>query len=213
MRAIMDPIVRRFVAIGTFRVRWPDGKISIYQGDPGPDITLSVRDWATVRRVITNPVMAIGEAYMDGGLQPVGCTIYDVLDLFLSNIASEASSQPIIDLQLWLGRALRPDWAGRDHGGGQAGGVADNARIDPMQLRCARIKASYGPGEKLLANLTFRKGGAREDGSYVVFVDYDLISTVPEIGLFNAATRAGERTPVLAERYIFVRSGGEWILQ
>jgi cyclopropane-fatty-acyl-phospholipid synthase len=121
MRAIMDPIVRRFVAIGTFRVRWPDGKISIYQGDPGPDITVSVRDWATVRRVMLNPIMAVGEAYMDGGLQPVGCTIYEVLDLFLSNIAAEASSQPIIDLQLWLGRMTRrlaqynPAWRARRH--------------------------------------------------------------------------------------------------
>jgi hypothetical protein len=82
-----------------------------------------------------------------------------------------------------------------------------------MAMISSRIKSSYGPGEKLLANLTFRKGAVREDGSYAMFVDYDLVSTVAEVGLFNTATRAGERTPVLAERYIFVRSGGEWVLQ
>ena len=121
MRAIMDPIVRRFMAIGTLSVRWPDGVISVYQGNPGPDVTISVRDWVTVRRVILNPAMAIGEAYMDGGLQPVGCTIYEVLDLFLINIASENSSQPILELQIWLGRMTRrlaqwnPAWKARRH--------------------------------------------------------------------------------------------------
>lgn len=121
MRAIMDPIVRRFLVIGTLRVRWPDGVISTYHGDPGPDVTLRVRDWAVVRRVLLNPAMAMGEAYMDGGLQPVGCTIYDVLDLFLSNIASDASSQPILHFQIWLGRMTRrlaqwnPAWKARRH--------------------------------------------------------------------------------------------------
>lgn len=121
MRAIMDPIVRHFVKIGTFRVRWPDGKISIYQGSPGLDVTLAVRDWNVVRWVLLNPTMAIGECYMDGGLQPVGCTIYEVLDLLMSNVASEESSQPILNAQIWLGRLTRrlaqwnPAWRARQH--------------------------------------------------------------------------------------------------
>jgi cyclopropane-fatty-acyl-phospholipid synthase len=121
MRAILDAIFKRFLVIGTFRLRWPDGTISIYQGEPGLDVTLSARDWATVRRVITNPAMAVGEGYMDGGLQPVGCTIYDVLDLFMTNIASDASSQPILEFQTWLGRVTRrlaqwnPAWKAREH--------------------------------------------------------------------------------------------------
>lgn len=107
MRAIMDAVLKRFVALGTFRVRWPDGRVSVHSGAAGPDVTLAVRDWAVVRRVLVNPAMAIGEAYMDGGLQPVGCDIHDVLDLLLSNIASEHSSQPILALQLWKDRLLR----------------------------------------------------------------------------------------------------------
>jgi hypothetical protein len=86
-------------------------------------------------------------------------------------------------------------------------------QAEALAMISVRIKSNYGPGEKLLANLSFRRGEGRDDGSYAVFVDYDLVSTVAEVGLFNTATRAGERTPVLAERYIFVRSGGEWILQ
>lgn len=121
MRAIMDPIIRRFLTIGTFRVRWPDGIVSVYQGDPGPDVTLAVRDWAVVRKTLLNPTMAIGECYMDGGLEPLGCTIYEVLDLLMSNIASEHSSQPILNAQIWLGRITRrlaqwnPAWRARRH--------------------------------------------------------------------------------------------------
>ncbi len=108
MRAVMDAILKRFVVIGIFRVRWPDGTVSVYQGaQAGPDITLAVRDWGVVWRVITNPALAVGEAYMDGGLQPVGCTIYAVLELLLRNIASKDSSQPILALQLWRDRVLR----------------------------------------------------------------------------------------------------------
>ena len=119
MRTIMDAVLRRFVAIGTFRVRWPDGRLSSYEGGPGPDVTLAVRDWAVVRRVLHNPAMAVGEAYMDGGLQPVGCTIYEVMDLLLSNIASDRSFQPVLALQLWRDRLIRrlsqwnPAWRSR----------------------------------------------------------------------------------------------------
>jgi cyclopropane-fatty-acyl-phospholipid synthase len=107
MRAIMNPIVRRFSTIGTFRVRWPDGAVSVYQGEAGPDVTLVVRNWGVVRRMLLNPAMAIGECYMDGGLEPVGCTIYEVLDLLMRNIAAEGSSQPILTAQIWLGRITR----------------------------------------------------------------------------------------------------------
>ena len=115
----MDVVIRRFVAIGTFRVRWPDGEVSVYVGTPSPDVTLAERDWSVVRKVLLNPPMALPEAYMDGGLDPVCCDIYDVLDLLMSNIASDRSSQPILDLQLWRARVIRrlsqwnPAWRSR----------------------------------------------------------------------------------------------------
>jgi cyclopropane-fatty-acyl-phospholipid synthase len=107
MRAIMDAIIRRFLVIGCLRVRWPDGQTSVYQGAAGPDVTLGVRDWAAVRRILLNPTMAFGECYMDGSIAPTGCTIYDLLDLMLSNIASDQSTQPIIAVQKWFGQMLR----------------------------------------------------------------------------------------------------------
>ena len=86
-------------------------------------------------------------------------------------------------------------------------------RAEALALISDRIRAGFGPGEKMLANLIFRKGDELDDGRYEVFVDYELVSTMAEVGLFNTALRAGERQPVLAERYVFVRAGGDWVLQ
>ena len=107
MRLIMDRLLKRFVVLGCFQVRWPDGRISTYQGAPGPRVMVAARDWATVRRVVLNPTMAVGESYMDGGIEPIGCTLYDVLDLLLSNVAADGSSQPILAFQLWWNRLIR----------------------------------------------------------------------------------------------------------
>ena len=86
-------------------------------------------------------------------------------------------------------------------------------RAEAMAVISARIRSGFGPGEKLLSNLVFRKSEDLDGGRYAVFVDYELVSTMAEIGLFNTAMRVGERQPVSAERYIFVRNGGEWVLQ
>ena len=107
MRAIMDAIIRRFLVIGCLRIRWPDGQTTVYQGAEGPDATMVVRDWTAVRRFLLNPTMAFGECYMDGSIAPSGCTIYELLDLMLSNIASDQSVQPVVAFRAGLGRMLR----------------------------------------------------------------------------------------------------------
>ena len=95
MRAILDHILRRFIVLGRLTVRWPDGQLTTYTGEPGPEALMHLRDWRTVRRIALNPALAVGEAYMDGGFVPVDGTIYDVLDLLVTNLASETSRHPI----------------------------------------------------------------------------------------------------------------------
>ncbi len=88
MRAILDAILRRFVAAGRLTVHWPDGTASAYGGGPGPEAGFALRDGADIRRITVNPALTLGEAYMDGGLTPVGCSIYEVLDVLISNLAA-----------------------------------------------------------------------------------------------------------------------------
>ena len=87
MRIVLDPFLRRFIGAGQLRVTWPDGTTTTYQGSPGPTAAIALRDSATLRHLTFNPALAVGETYMDGGLRPVGCTIYDVLDVLMLNDA------------------------------------------------------------------------------------------------------------------------------
>ena len=71
MRAVFDCLLRRFIALGRLTVRWPDGELSTYSGEPGPEALLAIKDNRTLRRLVFNAPLAFGEAYMDGGLVPV----------------------------------------------------------------------------------------------------------------------------------------------
>lgn len=107
MRPLLDQILKRFIVLGRLTVRWPDGQVSTYTGEPGPEALIALRDAKAVRRLTLNPSLACGECYMDGGLQPVDCTIYDVLDTFGINLMAETARQPMVQLTESIGRLTR----------------------------------------------------------------------------------------------------------
>jgi cyclopropane-fatty-acyl-phospholipid synthase len=87
MRSALDVFLKRFVSIGRLTVQWPDGQVQTYSGGAGPEAGVVLRDRQTVRRLLLNPEMAVGEAYMDGGLRPLGgSTIDEVLAVLLANL-------------------------------------------------------------------------------------------------------------------------------
>ncbi len=99
MRSLLDQVLRRFIVLGRLSVRWPDGSLSTYTGEPGPEALMELRDTRTVRRVALNPSLATGEAYMDGGLVPVDGSIYEVLDVLTTNLGAETSQQELMALR------------------------------------------------------------------------------------------------------------------
>ncbi len=107
MRTLLDLILRRFVVLGRLTVRWPDGSISTYTGEPGAEAVVELRDARTVRRIALNPALAVGEAYMDGGLVPVGCGIYDVLDVLTTNLVAQKGGNPVVQLREAVSVATR----------------------------------------------------------------------------------------------------------
>ena len=110
MRPILDGLIRRFLVVGSLSVRYPDGQISVHHGrEPGPSIAFHVNDWRAVRRMVLNPALAFGEEYMDGAIVPVGCSIYDALDLLLTNVAAGAP-QPVMVFHNALAVAVKR-WA------------------------------------------------------------------------------------------------------
>jgi cyclopropane-fatty-acyl-phospholipid synthase len=105
MRGTLDAILRRFVSVGRLTVRWPNGKRTSYAGPPesGPEAGIAIRDSRTIRRLVLNPTLAVGEAYMDGGLQPDDCGIYDVIDVLALNVMANATGHPIARVRSALG--------------------------------------------------------------------------------------------------------------
>jgi cyclopropane-fatty-acyl-phospholipid synthase len=106
MRGALDGILRRIIGFGQLTVRWPDGRITTYSGQPGPHAAVALTDSATIRRLVLNPALVLGEAYMDGTMVPEGCGIFDLLDVLLSNMKANQSAHPMMRPCAWL-RALQ----------------------------------------------------------------------------------------------------------
>jgi cyclopropane-fatty-acyl-phospholipid synthase len=108
MRNLLDRILKRFMVMGRLTVHWPDGAVSSYAGGgAGPEVEIEIKDVATIRRLALDPALTVGEAYMDGTLVPIDCNIYEVLDVLVSNLVSEASGHTIMKLREAVGRVTR----------------------------------------------------------------------------------------------------------
>ena len=109
MRAILDAILKRFIAYGRLTVHWPDGGSTVYAGPPGsgPAATLAVRDARTVRRLVLNPTMAFGEAFMDGGLEVLDGNIHDALAVLIPNLEANTRGHPVAHVRNLLVRLKR----------------------------------------------------------------------------------------------------------
>jgi cyclopropane-fatty-acyl-phospholipid synthase len=105
MQGTLDAILRRFVVVGRLTVLWPDGRRTSYAGPPGsgPEAGIAIRDRRTIRRLVINPTLALGEAYMEGGLIPDGNGIYDAIEVLALNVMANATGHPIARFRSALG--------------------------------------------------------------------------------------------------------------
>jgi cyclopropane-fatty-acyl-phospholipid synthase len=106
MQSALDTFLRQFITVGQLTVRWPDGRTQIYAGRPGPEAGVTLRDRRTVWRLMLNPKLSVGEAYMDGGLVSLGGSIHDVLEVVLANLRTNRK-RPFV---AWLRRAAVRVW-------------------------------------------------------------------------------------------------------
>ena len=105
MQKMLETVLRGLVKKGRLVVTWPDRSTSAFGPGDWKEARFSIRDAATIKRLVLDPELALGESYMDGGLQPVGCDIHDVLEIVLANAA--AKGPPIMELRAKYGQLIR----------------------------------------------------------------------------------------------------------
>lgn len=110
MQWALDLFLRRFITIGRLSVRSPDGRTRTCAGLPGSgaEASIALRDPRTVRKLVMNPELAVGEAYMDGGLVALDGTIDDVLDVILANLWANPKGVRIAWLRRSIAQMRRP---------------------------------------------------------------------------------------------------------
>jgi cyclopropane-fatty-acyl-phospholipid synthase len=80
---------RRLVGIGDLTVIDATGKTHCFSGaEVGPAVTIRLHDRALHRKIMLNPYLTFGEAYMDGTLTVEKGTLYDAMDLAARNAAA-----------------------------------------------------------------------------------------------------------------------------
>jgi cyclopropane-fatty-acyl-phospholipid synthase len=67
-------------------VVWPDGSHSEYGNGQGFRAGMKITDTGTLRHMTTNPGLALGEGYMEGGIVPVNGNIHDLLYVLCENL-------------------------------------------------------------------------------------------------------------------------------
>ena len=85
-RSIVLVMLGNLIVRGKLTAILPDGTAHIFGSDPdGPDVTLRLTDAAYLRRLVQDPELALGEAYMDGALILESGDLREMLTLFAIN--------------------------------------------------------------------------------------------------------------------------------
>jgi cyclopropane-fatty-acyl-phospholipid synthase len=113
-KASLRRILAGAIRTGRLTVMWPDQTSTTYGDGTGTQVTVALRDAKTVRRLMTNPELAVGESYMDQGLVMVCGGIHDLLTLLMANMAGPGGAPPIVRLNGWLRRLKQPFLGGNN---------------------------------------------------------------------------------------------------
>ncbi len=107
MQRLLEKTLDRLIVEGRLTVRWPDGRETRYGHGGGRSAGAAIKDGATVRRLLLNPSLGLGEGYMAGTVVALDCSLYDLLDLLVANVMAAGGGTPIMRLRTCLGRLVR----------------------------------------------------------------------------------------------------------
>ena len=99
---LLSRLLRRFIRLGTLRVRDADGNVHTFGGNaPGPDVSIHLHDRKLYTRLFINPELYAAEAYMDGTLTlENGAAVHDFLRLTENNSASVSTHKAPLQAEI-----------------------------------------------------------------------------------------------------------------
>jgi cyclopropane-fatty-acyl-phospholipid synthase len=103
---LFDTFLRRLIRVGRLTVVDASGRPRHFGPGGGPVVRVRLRDARTERRLLLNPELYLGEAYMDGALVIEEGSLDELLVLCTSNAAA-LERHPVGVLQRWLGGVAR----------------------------------------------------------------------------------------------------------
>ena len=111
----------RILEKGTLRLIDAGGGVHVAGGRaPGPTVTVRLHDRTLGTKLVLNPRLYVGEAYMDGLLTIQDGSLYDFLDLIGANVASFEGNRwvraisTVSSAMRWL-QQYNPIWRARKH--------------------------------------------------------------------------------------------------
>ena len=87
----LSHMMKSFVRVGSLTVIDAEGRVHVFAGSPGPNVTMRLTDPSLYYKLVLNPELHAGEAYMDGRLSFENSTLRDFLTLFSMNRLSLGS--------------------------------------------------------------------------------------------------------------------------
>jgi cyclopropane-fatty-acyl-phospholipid synthase len=104
---LLDLLLSRWLHLGTLSVRYPSGLMRTYGSSASPRAGLAIQTESAARRLALNPALSLGECYMDGDIEPLHCTLHELLDLiFLNTGSQEHPVERWMEKARWLARRL-----------------------------------------------------------------------------------------------------------
>src|ERR1051326_8651858 len=86
---LLGTVLTHFVGIGRLSVIDAAGTRHVFEGSPGPSATIRLHDPSLHWKLLLKPRLFVPEAYMDGRLTIEEGSLYDFIDVLVSNDAAQ----------------------------------------------------------------------------------------------------------------------------
>ncbi len=97
-KGLLDPILRGLIRNGSLRVIDWSGSSEAYGDGQGEEIVIRIHDRKTGWRLLLDPQLGAGEAYMDGKLTIERGSLHDFLELLFRSIGLKSLNYPLSGL-------------------------------------------------------------------------------------------------------------------